>query len=197
MKKLFRCIRNWFFCKRYPFWAFRDFKTEKIDYSFTWYDDIPIGWREAFGKQLSKELLKVGKKILSKDKKLKWSDILCWAQIKEKYGELCLYASCTDELMKVLEKYELLSIGYCIMCGKPARYVTKGWIEYYCDECFDKYLDNVPEKERLKVRDESRLTKKDIPVLHTYHKTLSGKYIKRRVNIKKKYSIDFKQLWDL
>lgn len=224
MNKLFRCIKNYFLCKKYPFWKLDDSwydynssiydkrkgsKSFFIKYSHTWYDDIPHGWKKAFGKQLSKEIKKVGKKILAKDKSLKWEDILHWAQIKEKYGELCLYASAKKELRDILDKYEIMSIGYCINCGKPARYVTHGWIEYYCEDCFEEFqthyeqvgneykqVKNAPD-EIEKEKKECRLTKKDIPISYTYHKTLSGKTIKRRVNYKKKYNIDFKELWNL
>lgn len=215
IKKLFRCIKNYFFCRRYPFWKLTDdwynFNTSIDDkrkgsksffvkYNYTWYDDIPYGWQKAFGKQLSKDIKRAGNKYLKTHKEKNWSNILFFQQIKEKYGELCLYASTIKDIEKVLEKYELLSIGYCICCGKPARYITKGWIEYYCEKCLEKdyrRYDKYTNEELEVIKKENRLTKKDIPTIYTYNKALSGKLMKKRVNLKKKYNIDFKQLWDL
>ena len=192
LKKLIRCIRNYFFCKKYPFWKLTN------TYSHTWYDNIPEGWQKAFGKQLSNDIKKAGMPFIKKGKK--WEQLLSWEQIKEKYGELCLYASASKEIMKVLEKYELLSIGYCIYCGKPARYKTNGWIEYYCEKCLEKdyrRYDKYTDEELEVIKKENRLTKKDIPAVYVYNKALSGKLMKKRVNIKKKYGIDFIDLWGL
>ncbi len=192
LKKLIRCIRNYFFCKKYPFWKLTN------TYSHTWYDSIPEGWQKAFGKQLSNDIKKAGMPFIKKGKK--WEQLLSWEQIKEKYGELCLYASASKEIMKVLEKYELLSIGYCIYCGKPARYKTNGWIEYYCEKCLEKdyrRYDKYTDEELEVIKKENRLTKKDIPAIYVYNKALSGKLMKKRVNIKKKYGIDFIDLWGL
>ena len=62
-----------------------------MGYGYTWYDDIPEGWRKAFGKQLSKEL----KKKKKKDNQLK---TFRFSQIKEKHGSLCIYTQgCSEE----------------------------------------------------------------------------------------------------
>ena len=37
--------------EKYPFLAIRDGETE-----YSWYEDIPEGWRKAFGPQMVKEL---------------------------------------------------------------------------------------------------------------------------------------------
>ena len=171
MKKLFIKIKNFFFCLKYPFWRAKNVWTgEPCDYSFTWYGDIPEGWRIAFGKQLSKDIKKAGKatrKIAGKY--IKWKDMLSFQQIKEKWGELCLYASASNEIQKVLDRYELISSGYCVCCGKPARYRTSGWVSYQCEKCFKAYLGlHVNQDDIEKELKESRLTKKDIPELTSY-----------------------------
>lgn len=226
--KLFTIIHNFFFCLKYPFWKATNVWTgEFMGYEFTWYDDIPYGWRKAFGKEMSKELKSVGKAYLKKHKDKKWSDILSWQQIKEKYGSLRLYASAIDPIQNILTRYEVLSIGYCINCGKPARYRTSGWIEYLCDDCIKNYS---------KVEAE-RLSEKDIPESYTYDyqiineqsfdtendrdkvysqleeldtgfiynkKEVDGKYkiitlneMQHRVDYKEKYDIDFEEIWGL
>lgn len=205
MIKLFRRIKNYFFCLKYPIWKFINWSTGKPDYSTTWYTSIPEGWRKAFGKQLSKDLmvaLKQTKKWYYRkyNKKLKTKDALKWADIKEKYGSLRLDASMAYDKFfeRVFDKYELLSIGYCIDCGKPARYRTRGWIEYYCKDCFTSHraLHLRPE-DIQKELEECKLTKKDIPVIYVYNKALNGKIVKKRVSIKKKYNIDYIKLWGL
>lgn len=186
--------KNFFFLLKYPFWKARNVWSGKfMGYSYTLYDEIPEGWRKAFGKELSEEIKKAGKESRKRlHKHLSWKNMLTFQQIKEKWGELCLYASATSEIRFVLDKYELLSQGYCINCGKPARYLSKSWVEFYCEDCFDKYLDTVKESSRLKLLDGCKLTKEDIPQINYYDK--DGKV---EINIKEKYDIDFEQLWGL
>ena len=183
IKELFRCIKNWFFIKRYPFWkltdTWYDFNTgidDKrkgsknffINYNFTWYDDIPYGWKKAFGKKLSRDIKNAGMPYIKQGKK--WKEILSFQQIKEKWGELCLYASAVEEIQNVLDKYETMSSGYCIACGNPARYMTRGYISFLCEDCYvkhlksyDKYRDKpLTDEEIGKSKKEDRLTKEDI-----------------------------------
>lgn len=134
-KKIFRCIKNYFFCKRYPFMQARNVWTgEPCGYEFTWYDDIPKGWRKAFGKQFLKEL----KRVLKKNNEM---ESFRFHQIKEKYGSLRLYSgSATSETLNVLLKYESLSEKYCYFCGKPVKYETQGYILYVCEKCFEREI---------------------------------------------------------
>lgn len=156
MKNFFRnlCtyIHNIFFTLKYPFWKSRNVWTGKFSgYKFTWYDDIPEGWQKAFGKQLSEDIKKAFKKAKKHDKKLTWKKAISFQQIKEKWGYLCLYASAVSEIREVLDKYEKLSIDYCIICGKPSEYCTEGWISYLCKSCFAKNLNyKLPKKELIK-----------------------------------------------
>ena len=133
IKLPFKVIYNFLFCLKYPFYKARNVWTDKsCGYTFTLYDEIPEGWRKAFGKQLSKDL----KKALVNAKQLK---TFRFTQIKEKYGSLRLYCSgASDEVWNVINHYESISTKYCIKCGKPAVYETKGYISYLCEECFDK-----------------------------------------------------------
>lgn len=56
-------IKNWLLVKRYPWLQLRNVWTnEKLDSEFTWLDDMPQGWRKAFGKKMIKELDKILKK---------------------------------------------------------------------------------------------------------------------------------------
>ena len=130
------------------------------DYSFTWEDEVPKGWRKAFCPQMWDEL----KAILEK---ADYVDNFRFAQIKEKYGALRLYYNGVpeesyDELEAWVSKYEKLSEEACIRCGKPAKYMSMGWISPWCEDCakeingavidindIDEYY-NTPREERNK-----------------------------------------------
>ena len=61
-----------------------------------------------------------------------------------------------------VSKYEELSEKICIQCGKPAKYMSLGWISHWCEDCakeingavidindLDEYY-NTPREERNK-----------------------------------------------
>lgn len=122
--------------EKYPFLAVKE-NEEKIDYEITLWDDIPIGWRKAFGEQMCDELLEILKKSDCLD------DYRIF-QIKEKFGMLRIYdngipSSIHDEYNAWLNKYEELSEKTCIICGNPATTMTKGWVMPVCNEHKYKY----------------------------------------------------------
>lgn len=108
------------------------------NYEYTWLDDMPDGWRKAFGTQICFEIAKVLEKTENKDFEY---HIL---QIKEKWGKLCWYdggvpEDIYDELQTVIQKYEDLSEKTCALCGKKASTITDGWIIPVCDDCYDEF----------------------------------------------------------
>ena len=115
--------------EEYPFLKIDD-NCDTIDY--TWLDDMPIGWRIAFGEQMCKEI----KEELIKNNELDSYKII---QIKEKFGGLRWYDnSGLPGMQFIIAKYEALSEKTCINCGKPANWISKGWISPYCDDCATK-----------------------------------------------------------
>lgn len=74
--------------------------SEDYDYSYTMLDDMPDGWRKAFGEELCEaireELIKVG--LLDQYRII---------QIKEKYGELVWYGAHGNETIRkdILRQY--------------------------------------------------------------------------------------------
>ena len=125
--------KNFFLCTKYPFLKYHDWTGGFIGYKFTWYDEIPEGWRIAFGRQFLKDLVNA----LREDKipKYKWRKALYFGEIKEKWGRLTISASTTHSVYDVLNKYEDLSMKYCIHCGKTVSYRTKGWVTFICKDC--------------------------------------------------------------
>jgi len=141
--------RNRELCKRFPFlipsnrWSgkriteasdggyFPGDPEAKIeyDYEFTELDDMPAGWRKAFGEQMCQEIMDelVASNLVDEYRIL---------QIKEKYGELRWYDNgATRKVYDIIEKYTDLSSRTCIACGKPAKWFTRGWIMPFCEEC--------------------------------------------------------------
>lgn len=107
-------------------------------------DEMPKGWREAFGLQMCEEI----KQELKKHKgALRRYRIL---QIKEKFGGLRWYdAWSTDKILNdIIPKYKAISFKTCINCGKPAEYISRGWISPYCSDCAkdkDRYVSMAEE----------------------------------------------------
>ena len=143
MKYLFKKIHNFIFCLKYPFMKSRNVWTDKfMGYGHTLYDEIPVGWRKAFGKDFLEDL----RKALIKDHDLYR---FRFTQIKEKYGTLRLYNNgASENTQLVLNRYEQYSILYCVDCGQPTEYETIGWVEYLCEDCFEKRLKDNYDEER-------------------------------------------------
>lgn len=107
---------------------------------YTELDSMDKGWKDAFGMNFCKDLRKAlirtgGYKLLFRFRIL---------QIKEKYGRLEVYCiGYNDEINKVISKYSKLSEKTCIRCGKPATWISKGWISPYCDDCVPDKINAV------------------------------------------------------
>lgn len=136
--------RNKELCKRYPFLIPKDWEgkvPKDFDYSYTEWDALEDGWREAFGDLLLEEI----RESLVKTGNLKTFGI---DQLKEKWGSMRLYYhGGNDEVDEIIEKYSHLSENICMICGKPDVYMTnKGWIFPCCKECWEanKRNTNIP-----------------------------------------------------
>ena len=130
---------------RYPFLIPRNRFTDKIcdgigmtqeEYeNWSELDDMPDGWRKAFGEQMCEEIYQALLKNGGKEAVNKYRII----QIKEKWGYLHWYDSNGNtEINKIIRKYEDISEKTCITCGKPATKISLGWISPYCDDCADE-----------------------------------------------------------
>lgn len=123
--------------EKYPWLQVRNIWTGELlkleDYNFTWLDDLPEGWRKAFGLQMVEELDRILKKA-------NYQNEYRITQIKEKYGVLCWYdngvpTGTSKEYDKWLAKYEELSKHTCLICGKPGEIDYKQyWLMPLCDK---------------------------------------------------------------
>lgn len=116
-----------------PRYEWGDEPIEDYDYSYTLLDDMPDGWRKAFGEQMCGEITEVLKKY-------NYLNDYRVVQIKEKLASLRWYDNgapegAFEEINSIINKYECLSENTCIRCGKPATKMSLGWIDPYCDEC--------------------------------------------------------------
>lgn len=147
--------KNKALCERYPFliprnvWTGKritdgaglDSDSDKVpEYNYEWtlLDNMPEGWRKAFGEQMCEEM----REALIDEGRL---DDYVITDIKEKYGGLRWYSyEETARTIKIIHKYEELSHRTCIRCGAPATVVTTGWINPYCDNCLPRN-NNAPD----------------------------------------------------
>ena len=109
---------------------------EDETYLTTWLDDMPDGWRIAFSEQMCEEIQKELERI-------NFVDRYHIVQVKEKYGGLCWYTGGVPVysfLDDIAVKYEKLSYATCVNCGKPAKWMSNGWISPYCTECRDELI---------------------------------------------------------
>lgn len=125
---------------RFPFLLPQTFRatvsTADYDFDYTVLDDMPDGWRIAFGESLCKEIMD---ELISQN----CLDTYCVTQIKEKYGRLCWYdIGGTPRIhQEILPKYEALSMRTCIKYGRSATYISAGWVSPWCNDCTHNMLD--------------------------------------------------------
>lgn len=130
-----RLINEYPFLIPYEDEDFNVLDKEKYDYSWTFLDDMPQGWKKCFGEMLCKDL----KEELVKNDFLDKYQVV---QVKEKYATLRWYDNGVPKDSKVPEilyKYERISEHTCIKCGAfPVERMTRGWICPICKDCYDK-----------------------------------------------------------
>lgn len=122
-----KLIKQWAFLKPYNVWTGKPLK--HYNYEFTWADDIPKGWRKAFGDMMFEEIGEVLKRTHTS---------IYIEQIKEKFGQLRFYCSAHQEVQDIIDNYSTLSENICIVCGKPdVPMLDTGWMSPECQECFE------------------------------------------------------------
>ena len=145
-------LKNWILINKYPFlipkyWN-KDTMSYEVrkDYDYTWteLDEMPDGWRKAFGEMMCEEI----KEELVRCNCL---DEYMIAQIKEKFGQLRWYDNGTPigcNVSQIIDKYSVLSENICLICGKPDVPMTgtlPSYISPLCETCYCTSNDDVEE----------------------------------------------------
>lgn len=105
-----------------------------------WLEELPTGWRKAFGNQLADDVIALTKKYNFENE----YEVL---QIKEKFGGLRWYEGCVPQEMyaehnDLIQKYEEMSYHTCVICGNAAEIPKKIYDQPVCDECRDNLKKN-------------------------------------------------------
>ena len=106
--------------------------------TYTELDSLDTGWKKAFGIQICKEIKEALIKSGGRRALYQYRII----QIKEKWGYLHWYDNGPKEVQAVIFKYEKISERTCIICGKPAKWITpyEVWRLPYCDKHVPNYV---------------------------------------------------------
>ena len=137
--------------ERYPYLLPRNVWTDKVDpdydYSYIRSCEIPDGWNLLF--------LQLCEDIREPLMKIDYLEKFRFSQIKEKYGRLeCYTFGEPDEVHDIITKYRAMSQYVCNQCGKPAEYMTIGYILPFCPDCFEKYCRKYDEPaEKIEFKD--------------------------------------------
>ena len=147
-------IANKKLCKKYPWLTPRNRWTGKIcwfeyPYSHTELDDMPEGWRIAFGDIWCKEY----QRVLEKENMVRQFRV---EQIKEKWGELRFYHNGSTQALYDLDcSFESISRYICVRCGRLDCPIINnyGWYVPICKECYERRSyyrpDNISYEKRL------------------------------------------------
>lgn len=135
--------QNYKLCMKYPILIPNNYLGKAIEdnfeYTYTCLDEIPLGWRKAFGLAWADEIQQaINEHYLQNPPEDEFDEINI-LQLKEKYGEFTQYFThYTDTLRNISEKYKELSSRTCIICGEPAKYRTTDYICPYCNKHLPK-----------------------------------------------------------
>lgn len=132
-------LKNWILVNKYPFLLPKYWNPETMQYeidedykyNFTLLDEMPDGWRKAFGEMMCEEIYNALIKCDGLDDYM----IL---DIKEKFGMLrWTDAPSYEEVEKIIDKYSVLSENICMICGKPDVPMTgDNWFYPLCEKCY-------------------------------------------------------------
>lgn len=114
------------------YWLSEPDTIPEYDWEYTKLDEMPEGWRKAFGEQMCAEIMEA----LEADGLL---DRYRVDQIKEKWAVLRWYDhDGSDKVDEIRGKYEELSERTCMKCGAPATKYSVGWYAPWCDKCAEE-----------------------------------------------------------
>ncbi len=184
---------------RFPFLACTDKDTLRgDDFSRTWLDYMPRGWKRSIGlclcEELREEIIRIDRSLLN---------VYRVSQVKEKFGRLKWRAvNYSDQMEDILTKYEIISMYTCVSCGKiNVPVFDDGMISPFCKDCFKTYSERDrgtrmtdEEAETFIVRD-AKLSRDTIIIRRSQNRTVHKKI--DFSNTLKKLGVDPKDLPDV
>jgi hypothetical protein len=139
--------------EKYPWLKRNRWDDEEFDENNSWdcMDEMPEGWKIAFGEMMCEELDQV-----IKEEKLE-NDFTV-LQVKEKYASLRFYcAPSTPKIDDIVNKYEYLSQFICQNCGRvDISTLDFGWLAALCKDCYEKHINCTKPYEEV-VCDDSKM----------------------------------------
>ena len=121
---------------KYPWLRLRNLYSGEICKNLDAMDDMPEGWKVAFGDLMLEELDEA-----IKEEGLEGAFVV--EQVKEKFGGLRFYTSPVNEKIdRIIDDYSYLSHNICIECGRPdVPTLNLSWISPFCEDCYNKFKD--------------------------------------------------------
>lgn len=119
---------------KYPWARLMNLYTGKVYKNKHAIEDLPEGWRLAFGHIMFEELDAAVKRAGVENS-------FIFNQVKEKLGMLKIYHNQprNSEIEMIVKKYEYLSRFICIRCGRPnVPIVFSPWIRPMDEDCYRK-----------------------------------------------------------
>ncbi len=112
---------------------YRDRNGDKRETLMYWGFDIYPGWHQlVWDLSLKLEKLILG---LPESERQNYRAM----QVKSKFAGLRYYTTGhTDEMTKLIDEAEALSLKICEFCGEPGKERGKGWVYTLCDKCEQK-----------------------------------------------------------
>ena len=136
LKKKIRRRENKKLIEEYPFlypkdWRGRPVNKKRYKYDRTFLDDMPVGWKKRFGKQMCADI----KAVLIEDGCLETYGL---SQVKEKWGILSWYDyGGSKKAREIIMKYGHISKYTCTECGKlNVPILDGGWVLPLCKGCW-------------------------------------------------------------
>lgn len=151
---------------------------EGYEGDWTMLDLVCLGWQKIF-LEACDEIMEHLKEDGTNIKDAHFYDV------KEKYGILrAEFYPSDDEIDEIVSRLEERSMLFCPSCGKPTKYVTKGYVLYVCEDCAKEVkMEKQP------------LTAADIPYYTIYESGGNGDAEAKKTRKPAYYQREFEKQW--
>ena len=92
-------------------------------------NNLPEGWH-----QLARQMIKECEEL---------DPTYTVTYMKEKWGRMDVFSTCKiDAIRDIEDAYEIQSANTCVVCGKPAMWLSRDWIYPFCNSCIEGPIKN-------------------------------------------------------